>query len=218
MPQLTRQDDVWTLDLGDDENRFGHGWLDEVGAHLDQVEAAGGPAALVTTGTGKFFSNGLDLDWLLGHPEDHAGYVARVHRLLARVLTLPVPTVAAVNGHAFGAGAMLAVAHDQRVMRTDRGFICLPEVHIGIPFTPGMAALLQGAFDPRTARTAMFTGHRYGGPEALAAGIVDAVAEADALRASATALVAPHTGTAGATLGSIKAVVHARASAALLSD
>ena len=69
-----------------------------------------------------------------------AWYVGRVQGMLARFLTLPVPTAAAVVGHAFGAGAMLALAHDFRVMRADRGYFCFPEVDIRIPFTPGMAA------------------------------------------------------------------------------
>ena len=64
----------------------------------------------------------------------------RVHELLARLLEIGVPTVAAIQGHAFAAGAMLALAHDERVMRADRGWSCLPEVDINIPFTPGMSA------------------------------------------------------------------------------
>ena len=48
------------------------------------------------------------------------------------MLTLPVYTVAAVNGHAFGAGAQLAVAHDLRLMRTDRGFFCTPEIDMKV--------------------------------------------------------------------------------------
>lgn len=46
------------------------------------------------------------------------------------MLTLPMPTVAAVTGHAFGGGALLAMAHDWRVMRGDRGYFCFPEVDI----------------------------------------------------------------------------------------
>ncbi|MCG2942458.1 enoyl-CoA hydratase/isomerase family protein, partial [Escherichia coli] len=70
-------------------------------------------------------------------------YVGRIHELFSRVLTFSLPTAAAVNGHAFGGGAMLAMAHDYRVMRDDRGYFCFPEVDINIPFTPGMAALIQ---------------------------------------------------------------------------
>jgi enoyl-CoA hydratase/carnithine racemase len=69
-------------------------------------------------------------------------FIARVQALFARVLGVGVPSVAALQGHTFAAGAMLALAHDQRVMRADRGFFCLPEVDIKIPFTRGMAALI----------------------------------------------------------------------------
>jgi enoyl-CoA hydratase/carnithine racemase len=103
-----------------------------------------------------------------------------VHGLFARILAFPGPTVAALQGHVFAAGAMLALAHDWRVMRADRGFFCLPEVDITIPFTPGMDALIRSKLSPSTAIEAMTTGRRYGGIDALAAGLVDeAVAEAD---------------------------------------
>ncbi|MBJ7452040.1 MAG: enoyl-CoA hydratase/isomerase family protein, partial [Blastococcus sp.] len=135
MPTLDRSGDVFVLDLGDTENRFHPDWLTAVNASLDEVEQAEGPRALVTTATGKFFSNGLDLDWLAGHEAERGGYVSGVQHLLARVLALPLPTVAAIQGHAFAAGAMLTLSHDVRVMRADRGFWCLPEVDIQIPFT-----------------------------------------------------------------------------------
>ncbi len=141
MPQLDRVDDVFVLDLGNTENRFHPDWLTEVEQSLDVVERTDGPRALVTTATGKFFSNGLDLEWLGAHGDQTAGYVARVQQLFARVLALPVVTVAALQGHTFAAGAMLALAHDHRVMRADRGFWCLPEVDLGMPFAAGMSAL-----------------------------------------------------------------------------
>ncbi|WP_209305186.1 enoyl-CoA hydratase-related protein [Blastococcus sp. CT_GayMR20] len=139
MPTLDRQDAVFLLELGDGENRFHPDWIASVDAALEQVEQAEGPRALVTTASGKFFSNGLDLDWLSGHSDQHESYILGVHRLLARVLALPVITVAALQGHTFAAGAMLSLAHDFRVMRADRGFWCLPEADIGLPFTRGMS-------------------------------------------------------------------------------
>lgn len=177
---LNRDGDVYVLDLGDGENRFHPDWLTAVADALDEVEKE--PAPLVTTASSRIYSNGLDLDWLGQHGDQLQAYVARVHGLLARVLAFPTPTVAAIPGHAFAAGAMLALAHDFRVMRADRGFFCLPEVDINIPFTPGMAGLIQGKLTPATAHEAMTTGRRYGGTAAAEAGLVDeAVPEEDVL-------------------------------------
>jgi enoyl-CoA hydratase/carnithine racemase len=204
VPSLDRHDDVFLLDLGDSENRFHPEWLAEVEGYLAQVEAADGPRALVTTGTGKFYSNGLDLDWVNGHPDQFTRYVTDVQALLARLLAAPLPTVAAIQGHAFAAGAMLALAHDFRVMRADRGYFCVPEVDIQIPFTPGMSALIQAKLTPKTAHEAMTTGRRFGGNDALAAQIVDAVAEEGAVLPAALELARPLTGKPGGTLGVIK--------------
>jgi Delta3-Delta2-enoyl-CoA isomerase len=130
----------------------------------------------VVSGSGKFFSNGLDLEYLSANPDDAERTLARVHALFGRLLGLEIPTVAAVNGHAFAAGAMLVLAFDQAVMREDRGFFCLPEANLGLPFTPAMNALITARLSPPTAHAAMITARRYGGPEAVAAGIVSEVA------------------------------------------
>ncbi|OLF10235.1 enoyl-CoA hydratase [Actinophytocola xinjiangensis] len=203
MPTLTRDADVFVLDLGESENRFHPDWLAEIGQALDEVEQAT-PRALVTTATGKFYSNGLDLDWLGGHGDQLADYVGEVQALLARMLTFPAPTVAAIGGHAFAAGAMLALAHDFRVMRADRGYFCLPEVDINIPFTPGMSALIQAKLTPSAAVEAMTTGRRYGGLDAAAAGLVDAAVDQAEVLPTALDRVRPLAGKTPATLGAIK--------------
>ncbi len=216
MPTLTREDQVFILDFGDDENRFSLDWLSQVDGLLDEVVAAAEPGALVTRGRGKFYSNGLDLAWLMANGEQMSAYVGRVHALFARVLALPIPTVAAVTGHAFGAGAMLAMAHDYRVMRTDRGFFCFPEVDIHIPFTPGMAALIQAKLTPAAAVASMTTGQRFGAEAALAIGLVDAAApDIDATVAAARDLVAPFAGKDRNTMRAIKSTMYGPALAAL---
>ena len=215
MPTLTRTGEVYVLDLGDTENRFHPDWLAEASACLDEVQQAAGRRALVTTATGRFFSNGLDLDWLRTHPDRSAAYTAAVHDLLARVLTLPVPSVAAIQGHAFAAGAMLTLAHDFRVMRADRGFWCLPEVDIRIPFTPGMSALIQARLPLPVVHEAMTTGRRYGGEEAGAAGIVDAAVAEPSVLPAAVERAAALAGTSGDVLGTIKQRMYAAAVAAL---
>ncbi|MGV9707518.1 enoyl-CoA hydratase/isomerase family protein [Streptomyces sp. NPDC003483] len=215
MVTLDRQDNVFLLDLGGGENRFHPAWIDAVNDALDRVERQEGPRALVTTATGKFYSNGLDLDWLLANVDQHRSYVLAVQELFARILSLPVVTVAALQGHTFAAGAMLSLAHDFRVMRADRGYWCLPEADIDVAFTPGMSALIQARLSLRTAHQAMLTAHRYGGAEAHTAGIVDrAVEEAEVLPA-AVELARAQADKAGFTLGTIKTRLHASALATL---
>jgi enoyl-CoA hydratase/carnithine racemase len=214
MPALEITDDVAVLNLGDDENRFSPDWLDAVNGFLDRVES-GEAKALVTTGDGKFYSNGLDLDWLGAHSDQGDWYIDRVHQLLARVLVAPVPTVAAINGHAFGAGSMLAIAHDFRIMRADRGYFCFPEVDIHIPFSPGMAAIIQAKLTPAAAVEAMTTGRRYGGADAEAIGLVTASAPQDKVTSAAVDLVTPLTGKDPGTLQAIKSTMFATVTAAL---
>lgn len=209
MPTLERQDDVFILDIGDGENRFHPDWVTAVHQALDEVEQAEGPRALVTAARGKFFSNGLDLDWLMANADRTKEYVGSVQSIFARVLTLPVTTVAALQGHTFAAGAMLSLAHDFRVMRADRGFWCLPEVDIQIPFTIGMSALIQARLAPQSAHEAMTTGRRYGGQEALAAGIVEHAVDEQSVRRTAVEIAQAHATKAGPTLATIKTRMYA---------
>lgn len=213
-PTLNWDDKIAVLHLGEDENRFTPAFLDTINEQLDDIEQAGAHG-LVTTAGGKFYTNGLDLDWLGAHADQAQSYVARVQALLARVLTLPTPTAAAVTGHAFGAGAMLAMAHDVRVMRADRGFFCFPEVDIRIPFTDGMAALIQAKLTPRAAVASMTTGRRFGGEAAAELGIVDATAVEGQVTAVATELLRPLGGKDPGTLGAIKQTMFRTASRAL---
>ncbi|OBK26524.1 enoyl-CoA hydratase [Mycobacterium asiaticum] len=211
---VTYDEKIAVLDLGDDENRFSPDFLDDINTHLDDIEASGAHG-LVTTAAGKFYSNGLDLDWLGAHGDQMQSYVGRIHELLARVLTLPMPTAAAIVGHAFGGGAMLAVAHDFRVMRADRGFFCFPEADINIPFTPGMAALIQAKLTPQAAVASMTTGRRFGGTDAVGFGIVDATAGEGEVTAAATELLRPLGSKDRGTLGAIKQTMFGSAVAAL---
>ena len=210
MLHVEQQGPVWVLRMDDDENRYNRTSIDALHAALDQVAATDGPCALVTTGTGKFYSNGLDLDWL-GAGVDTEGFLDDVHRLFGRVLGLDVYTVAAVNGHAFAGGAMLAAAHDVVVMREDRGYWCLPEVELGLPLTPAMYATVAAHLPRATLSEAVLTGRRYGGVDAVAAGIaVDAVAEAEVLD-RAVALATEQAGKDRKVIGAHKELLHAEA-------
>jgi Delta3-Delta2-enoyl-CoA isomerase len=213
---MERVGEVSILRLSAPEGRFNPATLGAIAAALDELEGSDGPGALVITGEGKIFSNGLDLEWMGAAPPGGAEEVLQgLHALLARLLVFPTATVAAINGHAFAAGAMLALACDARVMREDRGYFCLPEVDLGLPFTTGMTALLKARLSPASAHEAMLTGRRYGAPEALAAGIIEATAPSEQVLEMAVARAALLSGKPRATVAAIKRGLYPDAVAAL---
>jgi enoyl-CoA hydratase/carnithine racemase len=207
--RLERVGDVHVVRLERPENLFDDSFLASFHAALDTIEAAGDAATVVTIGGGKSYSNGFDLQYLGAlHGDALWQFVERSCALLARVLTFPAPTVAAVNGHAFGIGGMLALAHDVRVMRDDRGWFCLPEVDLGLSFHPFMQALIAARLPRATAQEAVLTGRRYDGAAAQAGGIVHATAAEADLLARAIELAQPYTGKQAAVLAALKAQLH----------
>jgi enoyl-CoA hydratase/carnithine racemase len=184
--KLERDEGVVVLTMEREENRFNPEHLEELEAALDEVASMDGNPAMVLAGEGKFFSLGLDLEWMgAAEPTDAKAMVERTMAFLSRLLTSPFGVVAAVNGHAFGAGLMAALACDMRVMRGDRGYLCLPEVDVNLVFLPGMSALIQGRLTPQAAHEMMLTGGRFGGADAQRLGAVDELASEDTLIASA---------------------------------
>ena len=95
---------------------------------------------------------------------------------------------AAVNGHAFAGGAFLALSVDYRIMREDRGWLCVAEVDVGVPAAPAMMGILQGKLPANTACDALLTGRRYTADEAIDAGIADGKASMGELLDQARAL------------------------------
>ncbi|KAG8740656.1 hypothetical protein FRC10_004066 [Ceratobasidium sp. 414] len=91
-----------------------------------------------------------------------------------------VPTVAALNGHTFAAGYLLALACDYRVMTSGKAWASFNEVHFGAPFPPAFAALIRvklGHAHPTLMRRTVLEGHRFTPPELLTAGAVDAIVD-----------------------------------------
>lgn len=182
MIDLDRDGDIHVVTMNNGPNMIDPSWQARMLEVLDAVEAdCEGNAGLVLTGEGKFFSNGLNVEVIMGlQGEDMTRFGARMGQIMGRLLLLPIPTVAAVNGHAFAAGAFLALACDYRMMREDRGWICISEVDAGVPISPPMMALLRDKLTPQTTRDAVLSGKRYAADDAIAAGMADGkAAEAD---------------------------------------
>lgn len=214
MPYLDRKSDVFVLNLGDrgvtdSENRMGPDWVAQVNALLDEVEASSGPTALVTTATGKYFSTGVDLTWGAENLDQINRFIGAMQDLLARVLTFPMQTVAALQGHTFGGAAFFAMAHDYRVMRSDRGFLCFPGVNIGATYSPGTVDMIGAKLAPRAFHEALTAGRRYGGEDAAALGLVDATASEDRLLDHAVSTATELIQTRGNVLGEIKSTMYA---------
>jgi enoyl-CoA hydratase/carnithine racemase len=177
MIDIERHDDVRLLHWRDGENRVNLASVARWHEVLDELDAVEGPLAVVAVGEGKFFSNGLDLDRFALAPDELGPVIEGLQRLLGRLLVFPAYTVAALNGHAFAAGAMVSAVFDRRVMRADRGYWCLPEVDIGLALTEQMTAAVSARLPAPAVADAMCTGRRYDAGAALDAGLVDETAD-----------------------------------------
>lgn len=194
--ELTVTGDVAIVTLNRGDNRFDPDLTAAFGRVLDEVETDTNAAGLVvSSGHPTIFSNGLDLVWIrerLQADELPAlqSFFHGLNALLVRLLTYPMITVAAVSGHAFGAGAILACTCDLRLMRADRGFFCLPEIDLKIPLLPGYIALLRKAVPGHLLGELLMTGRRLGGAECAAHGIVSRTLPPGELPAAALDLAA----------------------------
>lgn len=178
--------------LNDGENRFNPSFLQGFLNVLDAVESDTRATTLVVTSRHeKIFCNGIDLDWLGQAQRDDPAtvkhFLFQLNRLFVRLVTYPLVTVAAISGHAFAGGAILCCAFDFRMMRSDRGFFCLPEVDLGIPFLPGMNALLQKAIPSWLLQEMQLTGARLTAAQCLDAHIVSQICPGDQLMDQAMA-------------------------------
>lgn len=212
---LEQLDTVSVLHLGDGENRYNADSIAELGQLVAEVEARSGPKALVLVGDGKFWSNGLDLDWFDSHRDQTAAVMTQLHELYATILEAGFATVAAIQGHCYAGGAIMAMALDVRVMREDRGYFCFPEVDLGLPFSPGMTAMIAAKLSPQAAHQAMVFGRRFDARDALAAGIVDESGAADTVLPRAIEIASVFASKSGPAMQTIKRRLHSHVLAAL---
>ena len=187
MIDLQKKDSIYLLTMDAGENKWNTAFTREFAKAIDQIEKDDGPGALVTTASdSKFFSNGLDLDWIQSpkdYPErgDSKVFGEEAMYLFGRIITLPIPTICAINGHAFGAGFMLALSHDVRIMREDRGFLCANEIQLGMSIPRPELALFRHKIPANSFFETVQLSKRWTGPAALEAGIIQSVESMDDL-------------------------------------
>ncbi|XP_077227631.1 enoyl-CoA delta isomerase 2, peroxisomal-like [Tasmannia lanceolata] len=180
MCTLEKRGRVFVLTLtGDHEHRFSPTVIDDLQAALSRVRAEQTPgSALVTTAEGKFFSNGFDLTWAKaagsGFRDRLRFMVTKFERVMADMISLPIPTVAAVTGHAAAAGFLLALSHDYVLMRKDRGVIYMSELDIGLPFPKYFMAIMRAKITAKGARRdVVLRAAKIKAEEAVEKGIID---------------------------------------------
>lgn len=157
-------------------------------ASADQIERLASNTelrALVLTGAGeKAFIGGADINEMAAfeNAKDARRFITRVHRFCEALRSLPVPTIARINGSTFGAGMELAAACDVRVA-ADTAMFGMPEVRLGIPSVVEAALLPQLIGWGRTRELLLF-GETFSAAEALTWGFVERVAPAADLDAA----------------------------------
>ncbi|MGH9442686.1 MAG: enoyl-CoA hydratase-related protein [Thermoanaerobaculia bacterium] len=156
-------------------------------ADLDRAfDGAAGAAAVVVAGNGKFFSGGLDLPALsaAGRAEVEKA-LEHLHRTMMRIFLWPAPVVCAVNGHAIAGGCVLALQGDVRLMADGAFKIGLNEVNLGVGLPVFVFETLRCQVSPALLRRIALEGMLFAPPEALDAGLIDAVVPpGDILRAA----------------------------------
>ena len=149
--ELTKNEGVAIINMANGANRQNLKFSEGLNQLFDEILADNEVYSIIITSSDeKNFSQGVDIDWLLKKFEQKdfdsiKSFMYATNNVFKRLLLMPVPVIAAINGHAFGNGAMLACACDFRFMKKDRGYFCFPEVDIKIPFLPGMIAFVRKA-------------------------------------------------------------------------
>ncbi len=216
---LTRDGAVRVLTMTSGENRLSPATLNEWMAAFDRLEERRLPQALVVTGEDQYWSTGLDLDAVEAMSVDEqAAFMADFDRLLYRILTAPFVTIAALNGHTYAGGALLSLAFDYRIMRSDRGFFCLPSVDIGIPFSHGMTELITAKLPQPTAHDLVVSCRRIGAGEAVILGVVNRAEEQRNVMPVSMELAHAYSGKDPATLSTVKRRMYHDAASLLAGD
>lgn len=156
-----------------------------------EFQGAADARAVVLTGTGSIFSAGVDLFRIL---DGGAAYVDRFVPLLSTfvraLFALPVPVVAAVNGHAIAGGGVMTLAADYRLMAEGGGRIGVPELLVGVPFPAAPLEVVRFAVPRHRLQALVYTGRTLGPHDALAEGLLDEVVPAETLAARAREVAA----------------------------
>lgn len=170
---------VLVLDRADARNALSAQLRTDLLAALQKADQDPGVGAVVLTGAGSAFAAGADLKELLERGSDEQRHFLQPPHIYSAVEGLSKPVVAAVNGHALGAGLELATACDVRVVAANAK-LGQPEVNLALIPGGGGTQRLVRLVGPGQAARLVLTGDAIPGEEAVRIGLADlAVAKED---------------------------------------
>ncbi|MFV8569634.1 enoyl-CoA hydratase/isomerase family protein [Marinobacter sp. SBS5] len=181
MPLLSLSNDgkVAIISMENGKNANNLAFAQQLLALLNQVTDDKTYKALILTSSDeKNWSQGIDVSWLMGsiqrgNRDDVKAFLSTMDEIYRVMLQYPMPIIAAINGHTFGNGVVIAAACDFRFMRSDRGYVCFPEVDMSIPFVPGLIDVILKAMPQHTFNDMILTGRRVTANELADAKFID---------------------------------------------
>ncbi len=184
---LRLDDKIAVITMDEADNKLNLDMCDAFLSLLDRVENETDALTLVVrSGHPHIWSNGFDLDWVnarlaAGDKDSVSRFLIRDMDLRIRLLSYPLITIAAFNGHVFGGAAVLSCCFDFRFMRSDRGYFCIPVVDRGYPVVHGTRELLRSVLPLSLVPDLILTGRRLTGLECAAGNVVSAAYPNDEL-------------------------------------
>ena len=183
--ELSFRDDVALITLNRPEalNALSHQILEEISASVEEVRTSDARAMLITGAGGKAFCAGADIKELTDNsPLQHRSLMERGQGIYNRIAALHIPSIAVINGYAFGGGLELALACDFR-LATANAKLGLPEIKLGLVPGYGGTQRLPRLIGESRALEIILTGRTLGAEEAMSIGLVNQLIEGEAVEA-----------------------------------
>jgi len=177
---LEVNDKVALVTMDEADNKLNIGMVQSLMETLDAIEKESEALTVVVkSGHSHIWTNGFDIDWIRaslekGNRAEVKQFLVMDLQLRRRLLTYPLITIAALNGHTFGGGAVLSCCFDFRFMRSDRGFFCIPVIDLQYPILPGTRELLRSVFSAYVIKELILAGRRLTGLECVSSHVVSA--------------------------------------------